>query len=302
MRGGLGLTLALMRILATWTLAMVGLLQGVAYSQGLKPIPPLSARVIDTTGTLGADQLQALEARLRAFEQTRGTQIVVLMVPTTAPEDIADYTQRVGDAWKIGRQDIGDGLLLIVAKNDRTLRVAPAKALEGAVPDLAARQVIDGAILPRFREGDFAGGIDAGLIRLMGLIAGESLPQPPGADRSPRIGSSWTDALVLLIVAVPLIARKLAGWVGRKPASLVTGLGAGILAWSLGAGLILSLLAVPLVVLWALIATMAVWHVQSGRRRGDWAASRGRHGSWPDGGFRSGGGGDFGGGGASGRW
>ena len=292
-----------LRTLARWGLALaLASLQGLAHSQALQAIPPLSARIIDTTATLKAEQVQAIEARLRAFEVARGTQIVVLMVPTTAPEDIADFTQRVGDAWKIGRRDIGDGLLLIIAKNDRTLRIAPAKALEGAIPDLAARQVIDRSIAPRFREGDFAGGIDAGLSRLMALVAGEALPEPRGASGAAKSASDWTDALVLLLVAVPVLARRLTGWFGRKLACLVTGLGAGLLTWASGAGLILVLLSVPLAVLWGLMATMATWRVHPGRSHGDWANSSGRSGTWSDGGFRSGGGGNFGGGGASGRW
>ena len=136
---------------------------GHAHAQSLQAIPALSARVMDSTGTLSGEQRARLEAKLQAFEQAQGTQMVVLMLASTAPEDIVDYTQRVGDAWKIGRKNVGDGLLMVVAKNDRTVRIAPAKALEGAVPDLAARQIIDQYIVPRFREGDFAGGIDAGL-------------------------------------------------------------------------------------------------------------------------------------------
>ena len=138
-----------------WLIALLGGLPA-APALAVQAVPALSARVIDQTGTLRAEQLRALEARLQAFEQAKGTQIVVLMVPTTAPEDIVDYTQRVGDAWKIGRKEVGDGLLVVIAKSDRTLRIATSKTLEGAVPDLAARQVIDRAMTPRFREGDFA--------------------------------------------------------------------------------------------------------------------------------------------------
>jgi len=125
----------LRRALAAVVLAA---LAGVALAQGLLPIPTLTARVIDQTGTLDSAQRNGLETKLAAFEQRKGSQIVVLMVPTTAPEDIASYTQRVGDAWKIGRKVVGDGLLVVVAKDDRKMRIATAKALEGAVPDLAA--------------------------------------------------------------------------------------------------------------------------------------------------------------------
>jgi uncharacterized protein len=269
-----------------------------AYAQPLQAIPTLTSRVIDQTATLSAGQQGALEAKLQAFEQSQGTQIVVLMVRTTAPEDITDYTQRVGEAWKIGRKEVGDGLLLVIAKDDRTLRIAPAKALEGAVPDLAARQVIDRVIVPRLREGDFAGGISAGLDQLMARISGEALPTAQEGGSKSVAQMEWNTLLVLLFIAVPGLARLLAGGLGRKPAALLTGIGAGLLAWSLGAGLLLSLLAVPVAALWGLIATLAHWRID--RTRGGWGGPGGS--SWSSGGFRSGGGGDFGGGGASGRW
>ena len=133
---------------------------------------------MDKTGTLDAAQLQALEAKLTAFEQSRGSQIVMLMVPSTLPEDITDYTQRVGDSWKIGRKDMGDGLLLVVAKNDRKVRIATTKTLEGALPDLATKQIIDNAITPRFKQGDFAGGLGAAADQIMARITGENLAAP----------------------------------------------------------------------------------------------------------------------------
>ena len=128
------------RRLARWLLPLLGLWWVPLWvlAQGLQPIPELRARVIDQTGTLDAASLAAIEAKLAAFEQSNGSQVVVLMVPTTAPEDIADFTQRMGDAWKIGRADVGDGALFVIAKNDRRLRIATAKALEGALPDLLA--------------------------------------------------------------------------------------------------------------------------------------------------------------------
>ena len=152
----------------------------LARAQPLQPVPPLEARVIDRSGTLAAPQRQALEAKLAAFEREHGSQLVVLIVSTTAPEDIAAYAFRVADSWKIGRREVGDGLLLVVAKEDRTIRIEVARALEGAVPDLAAYRIIDRIITPAFRRGDFAGGIDAGLEALMTLIRGEALPLPEG--------------------------------------------------------------------------------------------------------------------------
>lgn len=261
--------------------------------------------MIDTTGTLQAAQRQALENKLQAFEASKGSQIVVLMVPTTAPEDIVDYTQRVGDLWKIGRKDIGDGLLLVVAKDDRVVRIATAKTLEGAIPDLAARQVIDRAFTPRFREGDFAGGLNAGIDQITALISGEKLPEPAVAansgNREP--GFQWLDLAVLLFVAVPFTARVLGAIVGRKAGSLVTGAAVGVLAWLLSASLVLGVLAAMAGMVFALASVLA-----SGGRSAGWGSGmggfRGGRGSggFGGGGFSSGGGGNFGGGGASGKW
>ncbi|MFN7484497.1 MAG: TPM domain-containing protein, partial [Betaproteobacteria bacterium] len=135
---------------------LVALFSGPVRAQELLPVPALTARVMDATGTLSSAQRDALEAKLAAFEAQAGPQIVVLMVATTQPEDIAAFTQRVGETWKIGRKDVGDGLLLVVAKNDRKVRIEVSKALEGAIPDLAARQIIDSAIRPAFRADDYA--------------------------------------------------------------------------------------------------------------------------------------------------
>lgn len=278
---------------------------GHAHAQSLQAIPALNARVMDTTGTLSGEQRTRLEAKLQAFEQASGTQIAVLMLASTAPEDIVDYTQRLGDAWKIGRKNVGDGLLLVVAKNDRTVRIAPAKALEGAVPDLAARQVIDQYIVPRFREGDFAGGIDAGLERLMGLIRGEGLPAPVRASSD---SLNWESLLVFLFIAVPLAGRVLGALLGRKAGSLVTGSAVGALAWWLSASVLLGVLAAGVAAVFSLAAGMAQprrgWHTGGwGSGHSGWGGGSG--GGWTSGGgggFSSGGGGDFGGGGASGRW
>lgn len=143
-----------------------------AHAQGVLPVPPLTAPVIDQTATLGEAQRAALVAKLATIEQQTGSQIVVLMVPSTLPEDIVAYSQRVGDSWKIGRRDVGDGLLIVVAKNDHRVRIEVAKALEGAVPDLAAKRIIDAQITPAFRAGDYAGGLSAAADQLAARIRG----------------------------------------------------------------------------------------------------------------------------------
>ena len=281
-----------------------------AWAQNLQVIPPLTARIIDTSGTLDAAQTQTLEAKLTAFEQARGTQIVILMVPSTLPEDIADYTQRVGDAWKIGRKDVGDGLLLVVATKDRKVRIATAKTLEGAVPDVAAKQIIANAIAPRFKQNDFAGGLNAAVDQLTARIAGENLPIPPAETSSGgKAGFQWMDMAVFLFLAVPVGARLLSGVLGRKLGAVATGGGVGLLAWVFTSSLLLAGAAGLIGWVFSLFASLGalggLGTSGSGRRGGGWSSGGfggGGFGGGGGGGFSSGGGGDFGGGGASGDW
>ncbi len=166
------------RILRPLVALWLGVLLALgAWAQGLQPVPALTARVIDTTGTLDGTQVAALEAKLAALEQDKGAQVVLLMVPTTAPEDIAAYANRVGNAWKIGRAGVGDGLIVLVAKEDRRMRIEVAKTLEGAVPDIAASHIIDEAMAPFFRQGDFAGGLDAAVDQLAARITAQIVQQ-----------------------------------------------------------------------------------------------------------------------------
>jgi uncharacterized protein len=278
-----------------------------ALAQGVQAVPPLTAHVMDQTGTLNPAQLQALEAKLAAFEQARGAQVVVLMLPTTAPEDIAAYAQRVGDSWKIGRKAVGDGLLLVVAKNDRQVRIETTKALEGAIPDLAARQIIDSALTPRFKQGDFAGGLDAAADQIIALISGENLPAPEStrARSQNAKGFNWMDLAVFLFFAVPVGGRVISSFVGRKAGSVITGGAVGLLAWIFTSSLVIAGIAALAGVVFALFSSLGAlarggrssgWGGMGGGRGGPWGGSGG------GGGFSSGGGGNFGGGGASGRW
>jgi uncharacterized protein len=275
-----------------------------AWAQDVLPVPALQARVMDQTGTLSAESLTALESKLAAFEQAKGTQVVVLLVPSTAPEDIADYTQRVGDAWKIGRRDVGDGVLFVVAKDDRRLRIAPAKTLEGAIPDLMAKRIIDQAVTPAFRRGDFAGGIEAGVDQILALVSGEALPLPEANESSVDNGLSASDLLIFMVFAVPIISTVLRGMFGNKLGTLLGGGGAGILAWVLTHALWISIGAGLLAMVVALFMQLSPSLPRSGRGggRGSWGGGSG--GGWGSGGggFGSGGGGNFGGGGASGGW
>ncbi len=301
------------RLLCAVVWVVLGL--STAWAQALVPVPPLTARVMDQTGSLAAADVAALEQQLQTFEQQRGTQIVVLVLPSTAPEDITDFTQRLGDAWKIGRREVGDGLLLVVALNDRRLRIAPAKSLEGAVPDLAAQRIIDQVIAPAFRQGDVAGGLRAGLSHLQARIEGEALPLPePGAPRQAD-GVDWLDLAVLFIVAVPLVATVLRRLLGQRLGALAAGGAAGVLAWSmtglLWLGVIAGLIGLMTALFMQALPSPAVRRSQRGGRGGDfpgWGRGHGGHGGWGGsgglggGGFSSGGGGNFGGGGASGSW
>jgi uncharacterized protein len=299
-----GALLALGLLLAAW-LPLAAWAQG-----GVQAVPALTAHVMDSTGTLDAAQRDALEAKLTAFEQSRGAQVVFLIVPTTQPEDIAAYAQRVGDSWKIGRKGVGDGLLLVVAKNDRKVRIQTTKALEGAIPDLAARQVIDTAITPRFKQGDFAGGLNAAADQLIALISGENLPAPEHSGSSGgNEGFEWTDLAVFLFFAVPIGGRIAAMVLGRKFGSLATGGVVGVLAWIFTSSLIVAGLAVLVGTVFALVASIGALG-GGGRSSGGWTSGGlgSGGGGWSGGsssdggGFSSGGGGDFGGGGASGDW
>ena len=282
-------------------------------AQTLQPVPALTARVIDQTGTLDAAQLQALDAKLTAFEQSRGAQIVLLMVASTGLEDITDYAQRVGDSWKIGRKDIGDGLLLVVAKNDRKVRIATTKTLEGALPDLATKQIIDNAITPRFRQGDFAGGLSAAADQIMARISGENLPAPAAKSQNGSgqgiAGFQWTDLAVFLFFAVPIGARVLGSVIGRKAGAVATGGAVGVLAWLFTSSLLLAAGAAVIAVLFALVASLGALGGLGSSKRGGWSSGGfggglGGGGGFGTGGggFSSGGGGNFGGGGSSGSW
>jgi uncharacterized protein len=290
--------------------ALLGVWPGAARAQDVLPVPPLTGRVIDQSATLDAAQRQAMEQHLAGVERELGTQIVVLLVPSTQPEDIAAYAQRVADQWKIGRREVGDGVLIVVAKNDRRVRIEVAKALEGAIPDLAARQIITETISPAFKRNDFAGGLNAAIDRLATRIKPEGLPAPAARDGASGLGEGldWQELAMFFFVGVPIIGAVLTGMLGRKLGSLATGGVTGALGWWFSASLLIAGLA-------GLVALFLVGVMGFGASRG--IRSRGGHHGVPPiiwggggsgwdggggGGFSSGGGGDFGGGGASGDW
>ena len=283
-------------------LCLIGL--GAARAQ--QDVPALTGHVVDTSGTLAAAQRDALEARLSAFEQARGSQVVVLLVPSTQPEDIAAYANRVANTWKIGRKAIGDGLLLIVAVQDRRLRIEVAKTLEGAIPDLAAKRIIDEAITPHFKQGDYAGGIDAGLTRIMGLISGEALPESPQRSTQNADGFDWMELGIFLFVAVPVIGAVTRRILGNRLGAMATGGVAGGIALLLTASLLIAGLAAVAAMIFTLVPNTPGLRnsgLHRGGRNTGWGHGGGfGGGGFGGGGFGSGGGGDFGGGGASGDW
>ena len=281
------------------------------HAQDVQPVPPLVSRVIDQTATLETQQRDALEAKLAAFEAQSGPQIVVLMVAATAPEDITGYAQRVAEAWKIGRRDVGDGVLVVVSKGDRKVRIEVAKALEGAIPDLAARQIIDSAVRPAFRADDYAGGLNAAIDRLMQRIQGEGLPAPAARDSGrARQGLQIEELGLFFFIAVPVLGAVLTGLFGRKFGSVLTAGAAGGLSWwfttsllmAVGAGLV-SLLLVGILGIGSALQRAGMGSRGGGLPHiGGWGGGGGFGGGGGGGGFSSGGGGDFGGGGASGDW
>ena len=250
-------------------------------------VPELTRRVTDLTATLDAAQVAALEGKLAAFEAQQGSQIAVLIIPTTQPEDIAQFGIRVAEQWKIGRAKIDDGVILIVAKDDRTLRLEIGYGLEGAIPDAIAKRVIAEIVTPYFKAGNFHGGIDAGVTQLMRLIEGESLP-PPGVSG----GSSEDGPFVMLILGGIVAGWLLSLLMSRPAAGGVAALGSG----AVGA----MLLGFTPVLLF--IAVFVFAGVAGGFRRGGGWTSGGGGGFGGGGGSWGGGGGGFGGGGASGSW
>jgi uncharacterized protein len=290
-------------------------------AQDVLPVPKLSARVIDQTGTLGAKR-DVLDAKLAAFEQEAGPQIVILMVPTTQPEDIASFANRVADTWQIGRQEVGDGILIVVAKDDRKQRIEVARALEGAVPDLAARQIMDRVMRPAFRADDYAGGLSGAIDQLEARIRGENLPLPEargkaGQGRHAARGPDWSQVGMLFFVGVIVGGAILKSMLGRTLGTLATGAGAGALAFMAGAGIVVAGLAGVFALLLAGLMGFGsglrglggpvFWGGGGGFGGGGFGGGGfggGGFGGGGDGGggFTSGGGGSFGGGGASSDW
>ena len=272
-----------------------------ARAQALQPVPPLAARVTDQVGLLTAAQRAQLEEELAAIERRKGSQVVALIVATTAPEAIEPYAVRVFEAWKIGRgvvagQRIDDGVLVVVARDDRRMRIEVGYGLEGAIPDAYAKRIIAESMGPRFAQGDWFGGLRAGIVDLARLIDGEPLPPPRRGAAQADTPADWLLAAFGVFV-MGLVASAL---LGRFLGSLAGGGGAGIVAANFGAPLVLAL-ALGLAGFLALLYFNAASAGLQRRGRHTWRSGNwGGSGGWGGGGM--GGGGSFGGGGASSSW
>ncbi|HXX82857.1 MAG TPA: TPM domain-containing protein [Casimicrobiaceae bacterium] len=266
---------------------------------GLRPIPPLTSPVTDLTGTLSAAERQALDSKLRNWEARTTNQLVVLMVPTTVPESIEDYSIRVADAWKIGQKGKDNGAIFLIAKDDKRMRIEVGYGFEGVLTDVTSRRIIGETVAPYFKQGQFAAGIDAGVDRIMAIVdKGEPLAPVGKTDGRAQRGGGFDfgTLLVILLVAVPVVGALLRSIFGTLGGSVV---GAGIVgaaAWFIAASALIAGFA-------AVIAFVLILFSSLGGR-GGWIPMGG--GGWRGGGFGgggfSGGGGGFGGGGASGGW
>ena len=257
-------------------------------------VPQLKARITDLTATLDAAQISALEQTLAAFEKRRGAQVAVLMVPTTQPESVEQYAVRVEETWKLGRKGVDDSVLLVIAKDDRKLKIETGYGLEGILPDAIAKRIISDDIVPRFKQGDFYGGVSAGVNRITKVIDGEKLP-PPRAAPSHASGTDWNNVLVVGFVLVFVVGGILRAIFGRFVGAGVVGGVAGFIAWSMAGTLVIGIIAAIL----AFIFSLFGGNSGGGGYGGGFS---GGGGGFSDGGGFSGGGGGSGGGGASGSW
>lgn len=289
------MTTTVSRALLRLSLAACALLVCLAAAADVA-VPPLRARVTDLTSTLTPQAQAALEQKLAAFEARKGSQLAVLIVPTTQPETIEQYSIRVVDQWKLGRKGIADGVLLLIAKDDRTLRIEVGRGLEGALPDITAKRIEAEYIVPRFRAGDYAGGIDAGVDRILAVIDGEPLPAPKaGRGAAPNI--DLNTLLFVGFILVFVVGGVLRAMFGRLAGAGIVAAIAGALAWLLGGALLIGIGVGIMAFVFSLFGgTRGPW----GGTPGGWGGGLGGGGGF-GGGF-GGGGGDFGGGGASSRW
>lgn len=295
------------RMIHIWVkiLALAFLLLTTTLSKAEVVIPLLKSHVTDLTATLSVSEVTQLEQKLAAFEKAKGSQIAVLIVPTTHPETIEQYALRVAETWKLGRKDIDDGVLLLIAKNDRTLRIEVGYGVEGALPDAMAKRIIAEIIVPQFKSGNFVAGIDAGIDAILSSLKGESLPQP-STKNGPGNSSGMHflfDNFIPILIGLIVLGRMLQALLGRLVGAAVTSIGVGLIGWLFFSSVVSAILIAVAVFFISLFQSTGSGIYRNGR--GSWSGNgfrRGGFGSGSSGGGFSGGGGGFGGGGASGRW
>ena len=291
-------------LLAAWLLAAVAAAAPLA-AQTLQAVPKLEARVTDLTGTLTAGEQADLEQQLASFEARKGAQIAVLVVATTQPEDIEQYSIRVVDAWKLGRGKVDDGVLVLLAKDDHATRIEVGRGLEGALTDATSNRIIDETMIPLFRQGQYAAGLNAGVTQIMKVIDGEPLP-PPDASWKKGVGEDIGHLLPFLFFAFLVASSILRAIFGRVGGAAATGGLLGLVVWLFSQVLLAALGAAVVAFLLSLVFGLRGPGWSSGGR-GGWGGGFGGlggggfGGGFGGGGF-SGGGGGFSGGGASGRW
>lgn len=281
----------------------LSLLAAAAFAQAPAPIPALDSPVVDTTGTLDATARAALEAQARALQQRKGSQLQVLMVASTQPEDIDSYAVRAFEQFKLGRKGVDDGVLLVVAKDDRRVRIEVGYGLEGAITDLQSGRIIQEYIGPKFRTGDYAGGLLDATAMLTRLIDGEPLPEPMGAGEQgvgERGDNSWVMALAVAIIGSTFL-RSLFGGMSALLRGLIGAVSAGAIVWFLAMSWWVVGLAAVVGFFVALFGRVGGHYVGSGGWGGYGGGGWGGGGGGGGGGW-SGGGGSSGGGGASGSW
>jgi uncharacterized protein len=276
-------------------------------------VPKLTARVIDQTGSLTAPERNSLEEKLRAFEQAKGSQIAVLLVPSIGPEAIEEFAGRVTDEWKLGRKGVDDGVLFVVAKQERKIRIQTGRGTQGTLTDALSKRIVAEIVAPHFRTGDFAGGIDAGVDAIIKAVEGESLPLPQVTKSARKVDtmSSWTNYLLLGLFVIPVVGVAARKMLGRGMGAVATSGVAGAAAWFIAGSVLFGMVAALIGFLFALFSGGGggggglTGGTRGGGWGGGWIPTGG--GGWPSGGGSSGGGfsgggGGFDGGGASGDW
>jgi len=285
-------------------LALAVLLLAVTLSRAEVAIPLLKSHVTDLTATLSVGEVTQLEQKLAAFEKAKGSQVAVLIVPTTHPETIEQYALRVAETWKLGRKGIDDGVLLLIAKNDRTLRIEVGYGVEGALPDAMAKRIIAEIIVPQFKAGNFAAGIDAGIDAILSSLKGESLPLP-STKNGPGNSSGMhflLDNFIPILIGLIVLGRILQTLLGRLVGAAITSIGVGFIGWLFFSSIVAAIFIAVVVFFISIFQSSSSGIYRNGRNWPDNGFRNGGFGSGGPGGGFSGGGGGFGGGGASGRW